>query len=76
MEQAWRNKTPTERVERAMALTILVHSVALAEIRRCYPHEDERTHRMRLASRYIDAKTMLAAFGWDSMKGCLVDRDR
>jgi hypothetical protein len=64
MEAAYRRMTPRERVERSAKLTILAHSFALAEIRRRYPEEDERTHRLRLAARYIDAATMKAAFDW------------
>jgi hypothetical protein len=64
MEAAYRAMTPRERVERAAALTVLAHSFALAEIRRRYPDEDERTHRLRLAARTIDAATMRDAFGW------------
>jgi len=64
MEDAVRSWTPQQRVERSVALTVLAHSFALAEIRRRYPDEDDRTHRLRLAARYIDAETMRAAFGW------------
>jgi hypothetical protein len=64
MEAAYRRMTPRERVERSAALTVLAHSFALAEIRRRHPDEDERTHRLRLAARYIDAATMRAAFDW------------
>ncbi len=51
-------------MERSAALTVLAHSFALAEIRRRHPEEDERSHRLRLAARYIDAATMKAAFDW------------
>jgi hypothetical protein len=64
MEASYRRMTPQQRIERAASLTILAHSFALAEIRRRYPDEDERTHRLRLAARYIDEGTMKAAFGW------------
>lgn len=64
MQAAYRRMTPRQRVERSAALTVLAHSFALAEIRRRYPGEDERTHRLRLAARYIDSETMKAAFGW------------
>lgn len=64
MRARYRAMTPRERVERAAALTVLAHSFALAEIRRRYPHEDPRTHKLRLAARYIDAETMKAAFDW------------
>jgi hypothetical protein len=64
MEAGYRRMTPRERVERSVALTVLAHSFALAEIRRQFPDEDERTNRLRLAARTIDAKTMKAAFDW------------
>lgn len=64
MQDALRSWTPRQRVERAAALTVLAHSFALAELRRRYPDEDDRKHRLRLAARYIDKETMLAAFGW------------
>ena len=56
--------TPAQRVRRAVDLTILAHSVALAQIRLDHPEEDDRRHRLRLAARYIDAETMRKAFGW------------
>jgi len=56
--------TPRERVGRAVSLTILAHSFALAQIRRQHPEEDERLHRLRLAARFLDAATMKRAFGW------------
>jgi hypothetical protein len=56
--------TPADRVRRSVALTILTHRLALAQIRSQHPDEDERTCRLRLAARYIDAATMRAAFGW------------
>jgi len=64
VEEGLRRMTPGERVGRAVSLTILAHSFALAQIRQRYPDEDERRHRLRLAARYIDAATMKAAFGW------------
>ena len=60
VEAGLRAMTPAERVGRAVSLTILAHSFALAQIRRQHPSEDERRHRMRLAARYIDAATMKA----------------
>jgi hypothetical protein len=64
VEAGLRRMTPAERVGRAVSLTILAHAVALAQIRRDHPEEDERRHRLRLAARYTDAATMKAAFGW------------
>lgn len=70
-EEAWARveagiarMTPGERVQRAISLTILAHSMALAQIRRRYPHEDERRHRLRLAARYLEPELMEKAFGW------------
>jgi hypothetical protein len=56
--------TPTQRVQRSAALTVLTHRLALAQIRLEHPSESEREHKLRLAARYIDAATMKAAFGW------------
>jgi len=64
VEEGIRNMSPAQRVKRAISLTILVHRFALAAIRRAHPDEDERTHRLRLAARYIDAETMRKAFGF------------
>jgi hypothetical protein len=64
MEAGLARLTPAQRVQRAAALTVLSHSMALAEIRRRYPHEDERQHRLRLAARYIEPRLMRAAYAW------------
>lgn len=61
VNDAYRRMTPRERVERAAALTVLVHSFALARIRQQHPHEDERAHRRRLAARYIDPALLAEA---------------
>lgn len=70
-EEAWkhvedglRRMTPAERVGRAVSLTIFVHGVALAQLRRSHPDEDERRLRLRLAARITDPALMKAAFGW------------
>ena len=70
-EEAWRivedgirRMTPAQRIQRAISLTIFGHGLALANIRRLHPDEDERRHRLRLAARYIDAETMKRAFGY------------
>jgi hypothetical protein len=64
MEEGVRRMSPGQRVRRAAALTIFAHRLALAQIRRLHPDEDERKHRLRLAARYLDRATMQAAFGW------------
>lgn len=64
MEEGIRRMEPKERVRRALALTVFAHEVALAGIRQRHPHDTPREHELRLASLYIDAETMRAAFGW------------
>lgn len=64
VEEGIRRMTPAERVQRAISLTIFGHRLALANIRRLHPEEDDRKHRLRLAARYIDAETMRRAFGY------------
>ena len=64
VEEGLRRMTPAQRVSRAISLTIMTHTLALAQIRRSHPDEDERRWRLRLAARMTDADTMHAAFGW------------
>jgi hypothetical protein len=64
VEEGIRRMTPEQRVGRAVSLTILSHGFALAGIRRLYPDEDERTHRLRLAARYLEPELMKKAFDW------------
>jgi hypothetical protein len=60
IEERFRTMTPAERVYRAATLTVLAHKFALAQIRHEHPEEDDRRHRLRLAARYLDRKTMRA----------------
>jgi hypothetical protein len=64
VNEGLRKMTPAERIRRAVSLTILAHSFALAQIRQHYPDEDDRRHRLRLAARFLDEETMRAAFDW------------
>jgi len=64
VEEGLRRMTPAQRVSRAVALTIFAHNVALAQIRRSHPDEDERHLRLRLAARMTEPALMQAAFGW------------
>lgn len=65
MELHYRAMTPAQRIERAVVLTAATHEMALAAIRNAYPTESEREHRLRLLSRLIEPKKMIAIFGWD-----------
>lgn len=69
MEAAYRRMTPRARVEHSVALTALTHAIALAALRQRHPEDDERTLRLRLAARAIDAATMKAAFAWPPAAG-------
>lgn len=64
MEEGIRRMSPAMRVRRAIALTIMAHGAALAQIRRAHPDEDDQRHRLRLAARMIDRETMQRAFGY------------
>lgn len=65
MDAAYRNMSAAEKISRMAALTGLAHSLALARIRADHPHESERKHRLRLASRWLSRTQLIAAFGWD-----------
>jgi hypothetical protein len=56
--------TPGERMRRAIDLSTLAQSFALAQIRRRHPTETPQEHRVRLAARTLDPATMKAAFGF------------
>jgi hypothetical protein len=64
VEEGLRKTTPAQRVRRYIDLTILTHGLAFAEIKRRHPDEDDRTHRLSLAARILDANVMNAAFGF------------
>lgn len=61
----YRKMTPSQKLERVRALTRAVQELALLDIRRRYPDADQREVALRLASRWLDAGTMAAAFGWN-----------
>jgi hypothetical protein len=64
MQEAMRKMTPAQRFRRAFKLTSFAHRLALSELRRQFPLENERRLRLRLLARTVDAATMKAAFGW------------
>ena len=61
----YRKMTPSQKLERVCALTRAVQELALLDIRRRHPNADQREVALRLASRWLDAKIMTAAFGWN-----------
>jgi hypothetical protein len=67
MVELYRGMSPSQKLQRVWQLTQMTHQVALAEIARRHPDESARSHRLRLASRYLPADLMLRAFGWDAV---------
>ena len=70
-DEAWRivndglrRMTPAQRVGRVVSLTVLAHGVALAQIRRDHPDEDDRRWRLRLAARLYGPELIKRAFDW------------
>jgi hypothetical protein len=61
----YRKMTPSQKLERVRALTRAVQELALLDIRRRHPDADQREVALRLASRWLDAGIMAAAFGWN-----------
>lgn len=61
----FRAMTPSQKLEIVNQLTLAVQQLALADVRRRHPDADARELELRVASRWIEPKLMLAAFGWD-----------
>ena len=55
---------PAGRAQRFNAVCNYAAALALAGLRIRHPEADDRELRLRLASTYIDAETMRAAYGW------------
>jgi hypothetical protein len=66
--RGYRRMSPSQKLERVRQLTRAVQEIALADIRRRHPEADEVELRLRLASRWIEPKLMVRAFGWDPRK--------
>ena len=63
--EGYRRMSPASKLQKVGELTRAVQQMALARIRAEHPAADARELRLRLASLWIDADTMRAAFGWD-----------
>lgn len=68
MIEGYRRMSATDKFKRAAALSHAVRLLAMADIRRRHPEAGERDLALRLASRWLDAETMLRAFNWDTEK--------
>lgn len=63
--EGYRRMSPARKFGRVRDLNWTLQQLALADLRARFPGDDERTIRLRLASRTLDRATMIAAFGWD-----------
>jgi len=61
----YRRMPPQEKLKRVTELTQAVQQLALARIRKQYGTCSERDQRLRLASLWLDRKTMIRVFKWD-----------
>jgi hypothetical protein len=66
--EGYRRMTPRQKLRQVDKLTKTVQIMALARIRKQYPHCTEREHRLRLAALWLDRETMLRVFNWDPEK--------
>ena len=57
--------TPQQKMQRVSELIKSIQQLALARIYQQYGNIPEREQKLRLASLWIDRKTMIKAFGWD-----------
>ena len=63
--EGYRAMSPAQKLAIVDGLTQAVQELALLDICRRHPQADEREQSLRLASRWLDAETMLKVFGWD-----------
>jgi hypothetical protein len=61
----YRRMSPQQKLKRVNELTKAVQQLALARIREQYGMVSEREQRLRLASLWLDRKTMIRVFNWD-----------
>jgi len=61
----YRAMSAAEKAERVSELTKAVQEMALLDVRRRHPDEDEREHALRVASRWLDPEVMKRVFGWN-----------
>jgi hypothetical protein len=65
MLELWRRATPDQKLARMFGMGHMINELARAETRSRHPNATPREIDLRLASRTLDRKTMLNAFGWD-----------
>lgn len=62
--EGYRRMPIWRKLQQVEELNQFTRQLALAMLRRQYPHADERELRLRLAARCLTAQQMHAAFGW------------
>lgn len=63
--EGFRSMSTAEKLRAVDALSRFVTELAVADVRRRFPHDSERDQRLRAASRWIEPDVMRRAFGWD-----------
>ncbi len=66
--EGYRRMSPQQKMKRASELTLAIQQLALSRIQKQYGNIPEREQKLRLASLWLDRKTMLDVFGWDPQK--------
>ncbi len=61
----YRKMSPQQKMQRVAELNKTVQQLALARIQKQYGELPEREKRLRLASLWLDRKTMIRVFNWD-----------
>lgn len=63
--EMYRRMSPTQKLRMVFDMYDFAMGLVRADVRRRYPHADEREVRLRAASRLIPSDLMRKAFGWD-----------
>ncbi len=66
--EGYRRMSPQQKLKRVNELTLAVQQLALARIQQQYGNISEKEQQLRLASLWLDRKTMMDVFGWDPQK--------
>jgi hypothetical protein len=63
--KGYRDMPPQEKLKRVDEMTKAVQQLALARIRKQHGDISEREQQLRLASLWLERKTMIRVFDWD-----------
>jgi len=61
--EGYRRMTPAQKIKRVSELTLAIQQLALSRIQQQYGNISEREQKLRLASLWLDRKTMVDVFG-------------